>query len=108
MKTVRTFLNDGFFVLLFQEHRITPKQLFPSWLPDVFIEQIGKVTRNTTCPDFDSTAGISDSLSSLEFPPLPATDRETEAQVGQAIAQTHLAISDFCVLMYDVHTVGAQ
>lgn len=91
----------------FQEHRITPKQLSPGRLPVVGIEQMGTVTRNATRPDFDATAGISGSLSSLEVPPLPATDRETGAQVGQAIAQTHLAMRDFCVLMHGTHTVGA-
>lgn len=66
------------------------------------------VTTDTPCLDFDSTTDVSDSLSSLEVPPLPSTEKETEAQAGQATAQTHPAISGFCALMYGTHTVGAQ
>lgn len=66
------------------------------------------VTTDTPCLDFDSITDVSDSLSSLEVPPFPATERETEARAGQATAQTHPAISDFCALMYGTHTEGAQ
>ena len=52
------------------------------------------MTTHTPCPDFHSITDVSDYLN-WKVPPLLAMERETEAQGGHPIAESHIAVSDF-------------